>query len=40
MMRTVIWLQTVTVFWLSRETISLRFTTYMGLIMLDRETYT
>ena len=37
-MRRVIWLQTVTAFWLCGGTISLSFRTYMGLIMLDIHT--
>jgi hypothetical protein len=33
-MRKVIWLQTPTVFWLGGGTIFLRFSMYMGLVML------
>jgi len=35
----VIWLQTPTVFWLGRETVSLSYSVYLGLVMLGRQKY-
>jgi hypothetical protein len=35
----VIWLQTPTVFWLGRGTISLSHSMYLGLVMLDGQKY-